>query len=179
MSGSYEVRAARYDDPAVVALTSLVQDFYREIYGGPDSSPMSPEEFAPPHGRFFLGSLDGRGVAMGGWRFLNLEVGTARRPVELKRMFVHPDARGHGFGQLLLRALEHSAAEAGADWVMLQTGPAQVAAQALYRRAGYRPVPSFGHYADHPGVVPLGRPLSEPRASDARPFEPRRGPRSR
>jgi len=176
LSGGMQVHPARYDDPDVVALTGLVQDYYREIYGGPDPSPMDPEQFAPPNGRFLLGRLDDRGVVMGGWRWLGEPVGAARRPVELKRMFVHPVARGRGFGLLLLRALEDSAAVAGADWMVLQTGPAQVTAQGMYRRSGYRDVPAFGHFAHEPEVVSLGRPLVEVSAALRRASGPRRGP---
>lgn len=160
------IRPSCYDDPDAVALTRLVQDFYRQIYGGQDDSPLAAEEFAPPSGLFLLGHLDGVAVAMGGWRFLNeLAPVPAARPVEIKRMFVRPEARGRGLGLTLLRALEDSAAVAGADWALLETGRPQVAALGLYRAAGYTEVPSFGYYACAPLSLHLGRRLGPPRVA--------------
>jgi GNAT superfamily N-acetyltransferase len=154
------LQAASYDDPAVALLTRLVQEFYVQIYGGPDSSPMLPGEFAPPQGAFLLGYVDGEPTAMGGWRFVpGVGPAAALRPVELKRMFVRSESRGRGFGRQTLRALEQSASDAGADWVLLQTGEPQVGAIALYRKAGYREVAPFGYFAGMPGVVHLGRKL--------------------
>lgn len=150
---------ARYDHPDAVELTARVQGFYRSVYGGTDDSPMTPEEFLPPHGLFLLGYLGGVAVAMGGWRFLSHGWAEAQRPVELKRMFVRPDLQGRGFGLQVLRALEGSAADAGADWVLLQTGEPQVRAVRMYRAAGYDQVAPFGFYACMPEVLHLGRPL--------------------
>jgi len=59
----------------------------------------------------------------------------------------------------MLRALEASALDAGADWVLLQTGQPQVAAVRLYRRAGYAEVPPFGYFARMPLAMHLGRRL--------------------
>jgi len=152
------IRPTRLEHPDVAQLDEIVQDYYRVLYGGPDSSPMDPDEFAPPTGGFVLGYCGGEAVAMGGWRFLTepLPAGMAR-PVELKRMFVRPEVRGRGFGRRILEALESGAARAGADWILLQTGAPQTVAVALYRRAGYADVAPFGHYASKAGVLHLGR----------------------
>lgn len=160
MTGDLTLRAARYDSPDAVALTDQVQRFYLEIYGGPDSTPFTAEEFAPPNGGFLVGYLDGRPVAMGGWRFPPYAAPAgAERPAEIKRMYVADAARGHGFGRLLLTALEDDARAAGADWMVLETGEPQVAAVGLYRGNGYADITPYGFYADEPEVVSLGKRL--------------------
>jgi ribosomal protein S18 acetylase RimI-like enzyme len=74
-------------------------------------------------------------------------------------MFVHERVRGRGFARLVLAALEASAAAAGADWMLLETGQPQVAAVGLYRSSGYVDVERFGYYAASETALNLGRPL--------------------
>lgn len=157
-----QVTLRPYDHPDSVQLTGEVQDYYRTLYGGPDSTPMAAAEFAPPQGQFLVGYLGDVPAAMGGWRFITAAgLEHASRPAEVKRMFVRPDVRGRGFGLTILRALEHGAAAAGADWMVLETGSPQTDALALYRRAGYGEVASFGHFACAPRANHLGRALAE------------------
>src|SRR4029450_7179252 len=74
-------------------------------------------------------------------------------------MFVHAGARRHGLPRTVLAALEASAAAAGADWMVLETGSPQIAAVALYRSSGYIDVEPLGHYAASDSALNLGRPL--------------------
>ncbi len=74
-------------------------------------------------------------------------------------MFVQQRARGRGFARIVLAALEASAAAAGADWMLLETGSPQVAAVSLYRSSGYVDVERFGYYAASELALNLGRPL--------------------
>ena len=160
MTGDLALRPIRYDAPEAVALTEQVQQFYVEIYGGPDGTPFTAEDFLPPKGGFLVGYLDGRPVAMGGWRFAPYAAPAGMdRPAEIKRMYVAPAARGRGFARVVLSALEDDARRAGADWMLLETGEPQVAAVGLYRGSGYVEVPPYGFYADEPGVVSLGKRL--------------------
>jgi ribosomal protein S18 acetylase RimI-like enzyme len=160
--GSDEVviRQADYHDPDAVALTETVQRFYADLYGGPDDTPVTYQEFAPPVGAFFIGYLGVRAVAMGGWRFTSVAVPGASQPVEIKRMYVSDDLRRRGVARRMLAALESSAAAAGADAVILETGQPQAAAIALYRASGYSDIPGFGYYAAAPQSVSLGKRLS-------------------
>ena len=89
----------------------------------------------------------------------------ARRPAEIKRMFVREGVRGQGFARMVLASLEASAAAAGADWMLLETGQPQIAAVGLYRSSGYVDVEPFGHYADSELALSLGHPLRSPRPS--------------
>jgi GNAT superfamily N-acetyltransferase len=61
--------------------------------------------------------------------------------VELKRMYLRPDQRGHGLGkQLLAIALDWAHAN-GVGVVRLDTSEQMVAAQRLYEAHGFRRVP--------------------------------------
>ena len=136
-----------FTDPRVQRLVAEVQAYY-VVYGNPDESPVDPAQFEPPIGRFLLGTVGGDPVAMGGWRRRpDLEEVLGARVAEVKRMFVSPTARRRGQASGMLAALEQSAAGAGADMTVLETGTEQPDAIALYERAGYTPTVRFGHYA--------------------------------
>lgn len=80
-------------------------------------------------------------------------VRTGDGSAELKRMFVHPDARGRGLAAGLLGAVEAEAASTGVSTVQLETGPLQHAAIALYESRGYARIPNFGEYVGDPHSV--------------------------
>jgi ribosomal protein S18 acetylase RimI-like enzyme len=83
------------------------------------------------------------------------------RPVEIKRMYVVEHARGRGIARRLLAHLEATAARAGADWALLETGSPQSAAIAMYRGRGYERAANFGYYADADGQVSLRKRLQD------------------
>ncbi|MDO9380055.1 MAG: GNAT family N-acetyltransferase [Nocardioidaceae bacterium] len=161
-----DVEVRGYDHPEVVALVERVQAEYAVLYGSPDEGPADAVQFAPPGGLFGLGLVDGTTVAMGGWR--TRDDGRA----EIKRMYVPDEHRGHGHAREMLTWLEDTAAAAGAGELVLETGLRQPAAVALYRSRGYTDVEPFGHYADSPLSVYLGRTLAVSAAR--RPCAPRR-----
>jgi GNAT superfamily N-acetyltransferase len=162
-----EFREVPYDHPDVTRMVEEVQDYYVLIYGGPDTAPVDPAQFRRPEGAFFLGYDDVAPVVMGGWRmYTGGGAVMGRRPAEIKRMYVVKAARGRGLARAMLIHLEQTAATAGADAIVLETGYQQPEAIALYRSAGYRDVPRFGHYADVDGAVHLGK-LLDGRESDA------------
>jgi DNA-binding MarR family transcriptional regulator/GNAT superfamily N-acetyltransferase len=74
-----------------------------------------------------------------------------REPVEIKRMWVAPSARGLGLGRRLLAELERHARDRGASVAHLETNRALTEAIALYRSAGYVEVSRFNdeQYAHH------------------------------
>lgn len=80
--------------------------------------------------------------------------------VELKRVYVARDARGRGIAAQLLAALEAWAAELGAARMILETGPNQPEAIALYEKAGYTRIARFGPYVDMQTSICMGKPLS-------------------
>ena len=153
----FEIEQRPYADPAVTRMVEQVQAEYVELYGGPDAAVVDPAEFTPPQGLFLVGLLDGVPVAMGGWR--RIAVADHPAAAEIKRMYVVRSARRQGLSRRLLAELERTAAAAGLTRLVLNTGPEQPAAIALYESVGYGPVPGFGHYACHPGALFYGKPL--------------------
>ena len=137
-----------YDDPDATRLIAAVQLEYVERYGGPDQAAVDPAEFAAPGGLFLVGTLSGEPVATGGWRRMDVPA-----VAELKRMYVVPAARRRGLARLVLTELERTAAAAGIVRMLLNTGPAQPEAIAMYAAAGYAPTAPFGHYADTAGAL--------------------------
>ena len=69
---------------------------------------------------------------------------------ELKRMYVSPRGRGQGLGRKLLALLESKAIGSGCKLLMLETGPYQDEALALYASAGYERRGPFGDYTNDP-----------------------------
>jgi len=113
------------------------------------------ESLCPPESNFLLGvdELERPGVVfyvardeLGGAEGIVALVPLGGGTAELKRMFVHPDARGRGVAGLLLDRIETDAAASGIRELRLETGPLHEAALALYRRHGYQPIPRFGQY---------------------------------
>ena len=152
-----------YHDTDAQLLTGEVQQEYVLRYGGPDDTPVDRDEFSPPNGHFFVLYEAGRPVAMGGWRFseqARAALGETDRVVELKRLYVVPASRGHGHARTVLAQLEQTAAAAGAGRMVLETGAAQPEAVALYLSSGYAPIAAFGHYADSPESIHLGKQLT-------------------
>ena len=148
----------RYDDPAVQEMTAEVQAEYGRRYGGDgDASPLDADEFAPPRGIFVMATLNDVPVGMGGWRWGGPEDGDA----EIKRMYVREAGRRAGTARAILADLERRAATNGVRRLVLVTGSKQPEAIAMYRAAGYVDMPRFGHYADAPGAVHLGKHLDE------------------
>ncbi len=147
------IRRHAYDDPVAQAMVAQAQADLAARYGGPDETPVDPAEFLPPHGAFLVAYLDGEPVGCGGWR--RYEEGTA----ELKRMFTTAAARRKGVARRVLAAVEESARAHGMRRMILECGERQPEAIALYRSAGYEPIPHYGFYKCAPEVVSLGRDL--------------------
>jgi len=157
------IRERGYDHPDAQRLIAEVQQEYVRRYGGEDGARIHPTEFRPPGGLFVVAYDDQqRPVGIGGWRRHDPSAYgglPGRAPAEIKRMYVVPSARGRGFARAVLQHLEHTARAAGVDWLVLETGEPQPEAVALYRSSGYVDVPHFGHYADSPCSVHLGKRL--------------------
>jgi GNAT superfamily N-acetyltransferase len=101
---------------------------------------LHPDEVADGRGAFFIACIDGSPIGCGAVRRIEPAV------AEIKRMYVAPPARGRGVGRLILAALEEEARRLGVQRLVLETGPRQPEAIALYRRAGFTEIPLFGEY---------------------------------
>lgn len=150
-SAPFSIQRRRLDHPDGLALIERVQAEYVTRYGGPDESPIDPEHFEDPEGAFFVCYQGEAPVAMGGWRQHAVPADVeAARVVEIKRMYVIPEARGRGYARAVLAHLEHTAAAAGSDAIILETGLRQPEAMALYESCGYVAIAGFGFYAEAP-----------------------------
>ncbi|MEV6637121.1 GNAT family N-acetyltransferase [Actinoplanes sp. NPDC051470] len=131
-----QIQAREALDPEVAALVTAQQ---RELAESGDEF-----VYPAPDVHYLVALIGGRAVACGGWQ--PLEEGVA----ELKRMFVRPSYRGQGIARALVVALEEEALAAGHTTVRLETGVYLTGAIALYRSAGYRPIPVYGEYVGNP-----------------------------
>jgi GNAT superfamily N-acetyltransferase len=144
-----------YGHPDAQLLVEEVQAEYVRRYGGRDETPIDPTAFDPPEGAFFVGYLvtvEGADlpVATGAWRLRSdVEALGSRLTAEGKRMYVVASARRAGHARTMLAHMERTAAEAGAEVMILETGAPQPEGIALYESAGYVPIPGFGYYASY------------------------------
>jgi len=118
----------------------LLAEYYGEIrqrFGFNVSGQAAAEDMDPPGGRFVIAYEGDTPVASGGIR--TWEPGVC----EIKRMFVSPGARRHGYGRQLLAALERTAVEIGFRRIVLDTLDSHVDAMKFYDQTGYQRVPAY------------------------------------
>jgi ribosomal protein S18 acetylase RimI-like enzyme len=82
------------------------------------------------------------------------EVAAGPDEAEIRALAVAPGGQGKGTGSALLRAVIERAARDGVRHLVLLTQPEMLAAQALYRRAGFRRLPDRD-WSPAPGHVLL------------------------
>lgn len=155
--------------PDSVALVAAVQAEYVVRYGGEDSDAMDESVFVPPRGLFLIGYVDGLPVASGGWRCVGPEDDPElqRGNAQIKRMFVVAAHRGRGLARAVLAELERTAALAGRQRMVLETGSMQPEAIGLYESSGYRPTTRFGYYRDAPNARHYAKLLAVPARTGA------------
>jgi len=69
------------------------------------------------------------------------------RTVEMRKVFVRPAFRGHGYSYLLLDEVERIARDQGFQQIVLVSGVEQPEAVAGYRRRGYQEMEAYGFNA--------------------------------
>ncbi len=92
------------------------------------------EVYLNNQGEFLIGEWNGIFVGMGALRRTNPE------RAQIKRMRIHPDYQGRGFGQIIYDELESRARAIGYKTLHLDTSVVQVPAQKLYEKNGFREV---------------------------------------
>ncbi|TFD64433.1 GNAT family N-acetyltransferase [Cryobacterium ruanii] len=145
MTISISIEPPRQAD--VEALLAAGTVFAHSLYPEENSFLLSTDELEGS-GVFVYVARDEGGTACGMAALVPLD-SDATPPVstaELKRLFVHADARGRGVAGRLLDRIEADAAGRGIRSLALETGPLQHAAMALYRGRGYEQVELFGQY---------------------------------
>jgi GNAT superfamily N-acetyltransferase len=133
---SIEIRSS---DPLCEPARSLIDasEAALAVLYGPPKSMLAREAFLAPGGGYVVALDDGRVV--GGAGFTRHDESTA----EIRRMYVMPEDRSRGLGRQLLAAIEAAAHQAGFVRVVLDTGPGQPHAEALYRSAGYVDIENY------------------------------------
>jgi GNAT superfamily N-acetyltransferase len=136
------LRLVAFDDPLVAPLLAGLTREYLDRYGSAEGmADTHPTDFDPPRGAFLVAlDADGRTVAGGGLRPVD------ERTCEVKRMWTAPTHRRQGLAVRVLGALEGIARESGYARLILETGPAQPEAAAMYVRLGLVPIPVYGRY---------------------------------
>ncbi len=138
-----EIRRVRLGDVEVEPVLVGLSDEYDTRYGeNIEMTRTSEVEFDPPAGLFIV-LMDGPTTAAGGG-FRRYRRGTC----EVKRMWTSPLYRRRGLGTRVLQTLEDAAWETGYAHLILETGPLQPEAEALYTGRGYRRIEAYGHYPD-------------------------------
>jgi GNAT superfamily N-acetyltransferase len=84
--------------------------------------------------------LDNKAVACGCFKK------KGKNAIEIKRMFVSPEARGRGFAQNILQELERLAVESGFSFSVLETLDKQIEAISMYQKCGYSIVDNYEPY---------------------------------
>ena len=111
------------------------QDFTRELQE-------LPGKYAPPAGRLLLAYYNddasvARLAGCGALRPFSDEI------CEMKRLYIRPAFRGHGFGRALTLALINAAREIGYRALRLDTLPEMHEAHKLYQALGFREVAPY------------------------------------
>jgi GNAT superfamily N-acetyltransferase len=135
--------------PDVQRLLSAFVDEVRKRYDSPpaDVGLFDPELVAVPRSIFLVARDDGNAVGCGALVPLDETV------VEVKRMFVAPQKRGHGIARRILDELERLAREFDYDAMRLETGVRQPESIALYGKAGFYRIPNFPPFEDDSSAV--------------------------
>jgi putative acetyltransferase len=151
-------------NPGIEELLRLGDEFTLSLYPADSCYLLDVGELERPGVTVFVGR-DSTGRALGMAALVERADGTA----ELKRMFVHEDARGQGLASALMEQLEVAAADAGVRTIELETGPLQHAAIALYEKRGFTRIPNFGPYVGDEFSVCYAKPLTAPSRTGAAP----------
>jgi putative acetyltransferase len=152
-----EIIIRRYDilssvaQELIAALNAELSKQYPEE--GATHFRLDPDEVAEGNGAFLVALCNNEPIGCGAVR--RIEEGSG----ELKRMYVHPQARGLGIGRALLAALEAEAQALGLTRLLLETGTRQTEALGLYRQAGFSDIPAYGEYINSPLSVCMAKEL--------------------
>lgn len=151
-ASAYTIRPIRPDDgPAVAAIIRSVMPEFGA--SGPGFAindaevDTMPQAYAQPGTAYFVIELDGAVCGGGGVAPLPGEPGVC----ELRKMYFLPQLRGLGAGRALMQCCLDAARALGYRAVYIETLTGMDAAQALYVKSGFRPIPGArgctGHYS--------------------------------
>ncbi|WP_374569597.1 GNAT family N-acetyltransferase [Ideonella sp.] len=144
------IRPERPDHPQVVAMLAELDAYLASLYEPEDNHILDVQALLAPEIDFLVAQEQGGLIGCGATRRMPGEPDTADQPYgEIKRMFVHPAARGQRVAQRLLAQLEERLKAGGVSLALLETGRDQLEAVRLYERSGYVLRGAFGGYPDN------------------------------
>lgn len=150
--------------PDMAEFEELLRDYYTEVLGalraigGPDLSAAdiaretvaNIDSLLPPEGRLLLcRGADGRLVACASLRRIRPDA------VEMKRMFVRPEARGRGLGRKLFERRIEEARNMGCRTIYADTVRGNRSMLTIYERFGFDLVPRYPENANPPELEPF------------------------
>ena len=142
LEAAIRLESPRQDD--VMRLLAALDAYLESLYPPESNHILDIDTLCAPGIRFFVARREGEAVGCGALRIDSTGYG------EVKRMFVHPEARGQKLGRAILMRIEEQASREGLKWMRLETGIHQAEALALYRGAGYAERGPFGEYTSDP-----------------------------
>ena len=130
------------EDPRSPEAQKLLNAFVEEVRHRYESAPADVGYFDPalvsaPKSAFLVARVEGEAVGCGALVPMEDDV------VEIKRMFVLPEQRGHGIAKKILDRLQDLAQQFDYDRIRLETGTKQPESIALYGKSGFYRVPNF------------------------------------
>jgi len=143
---SYSLVEVEWNDARAIALRDAMDAEIQPRYAGRATDPdATTRALAVDPADILLTVLavgpDSRPVGHAALRQLESEL-------EVKRVVVLAEARGHGVARQLMAYLEKFATATGTRRLILQTGDRQPDAVTLYQSLGYRPIPIYQPYTD-------------------------------
>ena len=144
--------------PLIPIARELFQEYSRELgidlcfQGFAEELATLPGKYAPPRGGLLVVLEDDEPIACGALRELESEL------VELKRIYVRPDYRGHGLGLAITLGLMDKARATGYRRVRLDTLRRLEPAVKLYASLGFVEIEPY-NFNPEPDIVYLERPL--------------------
>lgn len=139
-------------DPRATALLTQSHALMQSLFAEEDNHYLEISDLCKPNIRFFVAK---RGEDMLGCGALSLKDTYA----EVKSMFVDPDTRGLGIGDLLMKALIDEGKAQKLTALKLETGDTLQAAHRLYYRHGFEDCGPFGEYEANQSSVFMTKPL--------------------
>jgi GNAT superfamily N-acetyltransferase len=135
----------RREELAAVVVEHLISRLNTELEArypeeGANFFRLDPEEVVEGRGAFLVAYVNDKPAGCGAVRMIEPTV------AEIKRMYVDPSLRGRRVGRRIVLALEAQAIELGAKRIVLETGPRQPEAIAMYAHAGFYEIPLYGQY---------------------------------
>jgi GNAT superfamily N-acetyltransferase len=132
------------DSPEAIALITELEAHLAPFYPKESRHGYSVEKLLAQNVAFFVLRTGTSPAGCGGIQLFDTAYG------ELKRMYVRPQFRGLGLGELLVNHLTDFARANRITLLRLETGIHQAAAIRLYERMGFQRIPPFGTYIEDP-----------------------------